>query len=68
MPPCESEEDDCSAYSDKYWELLAKYKRFEIGPGVYPYHPKCMEAWERGESIACAAVIVFLRPDGTLGP
>lgn len=67
-PPCEASEEDCVVYSDKYWELLAKYKRFEIAPGVYPYHPSCMEAWERGESVACAAVIVSLRPDGTLGP
>lgn len=54
-------------YSSKYWELLAKYKRFEIAPGVYPYHPFCMEAWERGQSVFCISVIVYLYPDGTLG-
>jgi hypothetical protein len=54
-------------YSDTYWELLAKYKRFEIGTGEYPYHPACMEAWEREEPVVCAAVIVVLYPDGTLG-
>lgn len=72
LPPpvtrdCELVEGDCSIYSDKFWELLAKYKRFEIGVGVYPYHPACMEAWEEGKSIACATVLVHLRPDGSLG-
>lgn len=61
-------EDEPIVYTAKYWELRAKYERFEIGPGVYPYHPECMEAWEREEPIICAAVIVFLYPDGTLSP
>ena len=66
-PRCDLVEGDCSIYSDNYWKLRAKYERFEIGAGVYPYHPECMEAWENGERILCPAVIVFLYPDGTLG-
>jgi len=66
-PRCELVEGDCSIYSDRFWELQAKYERFEIETGVYPYHPECMEAGERGEPIVCPAVIVFLYPDGTLG-
>jgi hypothetical protein len=66
-PRCDLVEGDCSIYSDLFWELQAKYERFEIGTGVYPYQPECMEAWEREEPIGCAAAIVFLYPDGTLG-
>ena len=66
-PRCELVEGDCSIYSERFWELQADYERFEIGTGVYPYDPECMEAWERGESIGCPDVIVFLYPDGTLG-
>lgn len=64
---CEPEASECSIYSDKYWELLAKYERFEIAPGVYPYPPECMEAWEAGLRVFCATVITYLYPDGTIG-
>lgn len=66
-PRCELVEGDCSIYSDKFWELLAKYERFEIAPGVYPYPPSCMEAWEANEPIFCIAALAFLYPDGTIG-
>jgi hypothetical protein len=58
---------DCSIYSDKFWVLLEKYGRFEIEPGVYPYHPACMEAREEGIPVACAAAIAFLYPNGAIG-
>lgn len=66
-PRCDLVEGDCSIYSDKFWELQVKYERFEIKTGVYPYLPKCMEAWERGEPTGCLTVIAFLYPDGTVG-
>lgn len=65
-PRCDLVEGDCSIYSDKFWELLAKYKRFEIGTGVYPMPPGCMEAQEAGKPVSCIQVIVYLQPDGTL--
>ena len=62
--------DDCSIYSDKFWELLAKYSRFEPNwasePGVYPEPPDCMEAQETGP-VMCPQMVTFLYPDGTLG-
>lgn len=67
IPNCEIVEGDCSIYSDKFWELLAKYKRFEIGTGVYPYLPSCMEAQAAGLPVACATAIAFLYPDGSTG-
>ena len=66
-PRCDLVEGDCSIYSDRYWKLREKYERFEFEPGVYPYHPSCMEAVESGEPVGCPAAIVFLYPDGTLG-
>lgn len=67
IPRCELVPSPCSIYSDKFWELLAKYKRFEIGTGVYPYPPECMEAQEAGLPVGCLTVIAVLRPDGTIG-
>lgn len=66
MPRCELVEGDCSIYSDKFWELLAKYRRFEIDTGVYPMPPGCMEAQEAGKPVSCIQVITYLQPDGTL--
>lgn len=64
---CDLVEGDCGIYSDRFWELQAKYQRFEIATAVYPYPPECMEAWENGEPIGCIAAIAFLYPDGTIG-
>ncbi|HEX8689655.1 MAG TPA: hypothetical protein VF729_05375, partial [Solirubrobacterales bacterium] len=64
---CELVPGDCAIYSDEFWILLAKYERFEIGTGVYPMHPGCMEAGEKNPSVGCAQAIVYLYPDGTLG-
>lgn len=66
-PRCELVPGDCSIYSDQFWELQAKYQRFEIATAVYPYPPGCMEAWENGEPISCIAALAFLYPDGTIG-
>lgn len=66
-PRCELVSGDCSIYSDLFWELQAKYQRFEIATGVYPNPPGCMEAWENGEPIFCIMAIAYLYPDGTIG-
>lgn len=71
LPSCdELPGDDCSIYSDKFWELLAKYSRFEphwaSQPGEYPEPPDCMEAQETGP-VMCPQVVTLLYPDGTLG-
>lgn len=66
-PRCELVPGDCSIYSIAFWELQAKYERFEIATGVYPYPVACMEAWENGKAIGCITVITNLYPDGTIG-
>jgi hypothetical protein len=66
-PSCGPMPGDCSIYSYKFWELLERYKPFEIAPAVYPYPPECMEAWANGEQIFCIAAIAYLYPDGTTG-
>lgn len=66
-PHCDLVEGDCSIYSDLFWEMQAKYERFEIATGVYPYPPQCMEAWEKGLPVGCVTAIAFLYPDGTIG-
>jgi len=66
-PNCERVEGDCDIYSDTFWELLARYERFEIDVGVYPMPPECMEAEAEGRPVVCIQVVTFLYPDGTLG-
>lgn len=72
---CELVRGDCDIYSELFWEMRARYERFEapwLGIGVYPYPPNCMEAAERaaeqgGEAVGCVTAIAFLYPDGTVG-
>jgi hypothetical protein len=49
----------CSIYTEKFWDLQAKYEPLEIAFASYPVSPECGEV--------CAAVVVYLYPDGTLG-
>jgi hypothetical protein len=58
---------DCSIYSDLFWLLQDRYERFEIGTGVYPMPPDCMEMGTEGKPVGCPQVITYLYPDGTLG-
>src|SRR5262245_42654347 len=52
----------CSIYTEKFWELQAKYEHFENGFAAYPVSPVCAEVGQ-----VCAAVEYYLYPDGTLG-
>ncbi len=66
---CELVQGDCDIYSDLFWEMRARYERFErpwLGTGVYPAPPDCMEAAER-EPVMCVTAIASLYPDGTIG-
>src|SRR5262245_21485424 len=49
----------CDIYTDKFWEMQAKYADKESGFAEYPVSPECDQV--------CAAVEYYLYPDGTLG-
>ena len=49
----------CEIYTDKFWEMQAKYAHREFSFGVYPGPPDCYAV--------CPAVMVELFPDGTFG-
>jgi hypothetical protein len=49
----------CDIYTDKFWEMQAKFAHLEYETGTYPGHPEC--------SGPCPAAVAHLYPDGTIG-
>lgn len=57
----------CSIYTEKFWELQARYERFESSFAVYPVPPDCAEQSQPGgPPVPCPAVEAQLYPDGSL--